>query len=300
MKKNIKYIILLIISITWLLFFCSNSFAGFDIPWTTQVENSSMDIASNWDIVESINYLWFNVLQIVKLIIQGLLVIFMVYVWAQMIWSMGDDEETLTKSKRQIWYSILALLFINIPWSIYAAFHKTDHWTISKVNNWDFMERWSESNMFFDMFNFWYTFWDQVVWFLEVTILAVAIVAIIYEWLKIIISAWNEEVITKAKTKLLYSVLALIFVWIIQAWKSFAFSFEVSQATNIFSNLADLALFFAAPVAFFFLTIAAYYYITSAWDEEKVKKAKSIVINTILATLILLAAYTFLLDLANL
>lgn len=300
MKKNIKYIFLIIISIIWLLFLNSNSFAGFDIPGTTQVEKSSMDIASNWDIVESINYLWFNVLKIIKLVIQWLLVIFIVYIWAQMIWSMGDDEETLSKAKRQLWYSIVALLFINIPGSIYAAFHRTNHWIISKVNNWDFIERWFESNMFFDIFNFWYTFWEQVVWFLEVTILAAAIVVIIYEGLKIIISAWNEEVITKAKTKLLYSVLALIFVWIIQAWKSFAFSFEVSQATNIFSNLADLALFFAAPVAFFFLTIAAYYYITSAWDEEKVKKAKSIVINTILATLILLAAYTFLLDLANL
>ena len=39
--------------------------------------------------------------------------------------------------------------------------------------------------------------------------------------------------------------------------------------------------------------------ITSNGDEERVKKAKSIIINTILATLILLAAYTFLLDLAT-
>jgi hypothetical protein len=48
------------------------------------------------------------------------------------------------------------------------------------------------------------------------------------------------------------------------------------------------------------LTIAGYYYITSNGKEERVKKAKSIVINTILATLILLASYTFLLDLATL
>lgn len=300
MKNNIKYILLFIITIIWISYIFWYSFAVYEIPWVSEIEDSSINIASNWDLVKSINYLWFNILWLVKLVIQWLLVIFIVYVWAQMIWSMWDDEETLSKSKRQLWYSIVAILFINIPWSLYSAFHKTDHWTITNVNNADFLEKSSQSNMFFDVFNFWYTFWDQVVWFLEVTILAVAIVVIIYEGLKMIISGWNEEVITKTKTKIIYSILALIFVWIIEAWKNFTFSFEVSQVTNIFSELANLALFFAAPVAFFFLTIAAYYYIISAWDEEKVKKAKSIVINTILATLILLAAYTFLLDLANL
>ena len=154
--------------------------------------------------------------------------------------------------------------------------------------------------MFFDVFNFWYTFWDQIVGFIEVLILAIAIVMIIYEWIKLITSRGREEKITEAKNKITYSILALVFVWTIEAWKNFAFSFEVSEGINIFSNLADLALFFAAPVAFFFLTMAWYYYITSAWDEEKIKKAKSIVINTVLATLILLAAYTFLLDLATL
>jgi hypothetical protein len=39
---------------------------------------------------------------------------------------------------------------------------------------------------------------------------------------------------------------------------------KIKDATNILENLANVALFFAAPTAFFFLTIAAYYYITSS------------------------------------
>jgi len=69
---------------------------------------------------------------------------------------------------------------------------------------------------------------------------------------------------------------------------------------NLFETLSNLALFFAAPVAIFFLTLAGYYYLTSNGDEDQIKKAKSIIVNTLLATLILLAAYTFLLDLATL
>jgi len=45
----------------------------------------------------------------------GLLVIFMVYTGAMMIISMGSNEEQLSASKRQIWYALVALLFINIP-----------------------------------------------------------------------------------------------------------------------------------------------------------------------------------------
>ena len=67
----------------------------------------------------------------------------------------------------------------------------------------------------------------------------------------------------------------------------------------MFTQLANLALFFAGPVAIFFLVMGAYYYITSAGDEERAKRGKSIVINTFIATFILLASYAFLKDLAN-
>ena len=300
MKNNIKYIILLIIAIIWISFIW-DSFASYEIEGSVLIEKESMNIISNTDPIESIEIIWFNILGIIKLALEWILVIFIVYIWAQMIWSMWSDEEALSKSKKQIMYSVIAVLFINMPWDLYLSFHKDIPWNVwNKMNTWWFLNNLGESNMFFDAFNFWYTFWDQIVWFLSVLISAIAIVMIVYEALKLISSRWREEKITEAKNKVVYSILALVFVWIIQVWKSFAFSFKVSEITNIFSNLADLALFFAWPIAFFFLTIAAYYYITSAWDEEKVKKAKSIVINTVLATLILLAAYTFLLDLANL
>jgi len=302
MKTKIKYIILILLTIFSFSYFWESLAWYWEIPWKNIIEDVSTNINySNKNIVNNINSTWFKILSVAKLIIQWVLIIFIVYIWAQMIWAMWDDEESLSSAKRQIWYSVVAMFFVNIPWSLYSAFHQTDYWKLwNRINSWDFSNKWSESNMFFDVFNFWYTFWDQIVWFLEALILAIAIVMIIYEGIKLITSRWREEKITEAKNKVTYSILALVFVWVIEAWKNFAFSFEISQATNIFGNLADLALFFAAPVAFFFLTLAWYYFITSAWDEEKLKKAKSIVINTVLATLILLAAYTFLLDLASL
>jgi len=113
-------------------------------------------------------------------------------------------------------------------------------------------------------------------------------------------SRGREEKMKEAKNKFVYTILALVFVSFIEAWKNVAFGGVIDDGVDLFEALANLALFFAAPVAIFFLTLAGYYYITDAGDEERVKKAKSIIINTLLATIILLAAYTFLLDLATL
>jgi hypothetical protein len=300
MKLNIKKIILIsTIFILWILYI-HNGFAWYDIPVTGKISSVSMHPNTSSDPVNSINNIWFSILWTIKLIVEWLLIIFIVYIWAQMIWSMWADEETLNKAKRQLRYSVLAILFINITWTLYDSFHKTEHWNIgTPMHNATFQTSTSD-NIFFDLFTFWNTFWSRVVWFLEVAIFAIAIVALMWEALKLIMNRWKEDHVSKAKEKIAYSVLALIFVWIIKVWKSFAFSLDISKVTNIFSELANLALFFAGPIAFFFLTIAAYYYITAWGEEEKVKKAKSIVINTILATLILLASYTFLLDLSDL
>jgi hypothetical protein len=88
-----------------------------------------------------------------------------------------------------------------------------------------------------------------------------------------------------------------MFVWFIETWKNFVYTWNMSVWTNIFKTIIELILFFAWPVAIFFLTLAWYYYITSNWDEDKVKKAKSIIINTVIATIILLVWYSILLDL---
>ena len=69
-------------------------------------------------------------------------------------------------------------------------------------------------------------------------------------------SRGREEKMKEAKNKILYTILALIFVGIIEAWKRVAFDGEISDGVNLFQSLANLALFFAAPVAIFFLTLA--------------------------------------------
>ncbi len=219
-----------------------------------------------------------------------------------MIMSMGSNEEELSSAKRQIWYALIALVFINIPGTLYEAFYKDDSTTIgNRVSTGNFEDLPTESggNMFVDMFVFGHTLNSQIVMFLEIIVFMIAIFMITLSGLQLILSHGKEDSMKKAKQKVMYTVIALIFVWIIEAWKRLAFGGEVKDGINLFQSVANLVLFFAVPIAVFFLTLAGYYYITANGDEERVKRAKNIVINTLLASLILLISWTFLSDLAT-
>ena len=200
-------------------------------------------------------------------------------------------------------FLLLWNVFINIPWALFNAFYRGNTpWSVWWDDIWGNFDNPStienSTNIFF---NFWAfeSVTSNIVAFLQIWIFAAAIFMITLTGIQLLVSRWKEEKVTEAKNKILYSILAIIFVGIIEAWKAVAFWWSLSDGRNLFESLANLALFFAAPVAIFFLTLAGYYYITSNGDEERTKKAKNIIINTVLATLILLASYTFLLELST-
>lgn len=302
MKKNTLYIIFKIIIALSLLFISINTFAEVgDISLFSGVEEKSLDPNWNTDIVNEIGTKTYALLVTLKRVLMWVFVIFMVYTWIMMITSRWSDEEELSKAKRQIWYWVVAILFINIPWTIYESFNPT----VSSSSLWGniWYTTWLDNpafNIFFNVTTFENTLGNKIIWFLQVLAFGIAVFFIMLSWIKILTSRWREDEVKESKMKITYSIMALIFLWLIESWKEFAFDWDIAKWTDFFATVANLALFIAAPVAILFLTIAAYYYITSSWDEERIKKAKSIVINTTIATVLLLAAYTFLLDLGTL
>ena len=303
MLKNTKKILVILAIFAGLFYAIEASAGAVEIPWAKEIVDVSISsVGWAWeDPVYAINQIGFSILTTAKLMLQWILVIYIVYIGAMMIMSMGNNEEQLSNSKRQLWYTLVGLMFINIPGTIYEAFHRDVWATVGwRVGQDSFTSANTNSNLFADFFSFGYTMNTQIIWFLEVIIFIAAVFMIMLAGVNILTSRWREEKITEAKNKILYTVLALFFVGIIEAWKHLAFGGNIRDGINIIESISQLALFFAGPVALFFLTLAGYYYITSGGDEERVKKAKSIVINTVLATLILLATYTFLLDLATL
>lgn len=247
---------------------------------------------------ETVEVVWKRFLSTVKNIFSWVMLILIVYAWAQMIISQWDDEQMLSKSKRMIWYSMIGIFFINMPWTIFEAI-KWDRTSVS----WWIGTTWSNdiqnwvANLFINADVFSATINNTVVRFIKVVLVWLSVMIIILSWMKIIWSRWNQNALKEWKQKIAWALIALVFVWFIEAWQRFAYTWKISDWVDIFKTIANLALFLAVPVAVFFLSLAWYYYIISAWDQEKVKKAKNIIVNTLIWTVILLVSLAFLYDL---
>lgn len=310
--KKIIYIFIITLLFTfsigltnaWTFEFNWTSWTKYNESVKAKIEKVSTTIVSeNEDLATNIEENWINILKAIKWVVWWVLIIFMVYIWVMMIMSMWSDEEQLSSAKRQLRYTLIAFLFINIPWALFTSFHKESSSTTTvdqRMSNSTFTSDAQWANILINEDVFVYTINENIILFMKVLIWFIAISVIIFAWLKILTARWREEQVTEAKWKIIYSIAWLVFIWIAEVWKNIAFSWNIDDWKNLFEQLWNLALYFAWPVWIFFLILAWYYLITSNWDEEKIKKAKNIVINTVIATIILLASYTFLLDLADL
>lgn len=261
-----------------------------NIQWDSEIIKVSLD-KKTWSLINNINETWFSLLWSLKTILIWVFVFYMVYAWIKMIMSMWTDEEKIKSAKRQIWYGLIWIIFINIPGTIYNAFFKPSQSASSNTTSWSW--DWI-SSIVWDSFEL---FLKYIVWILEILIFFIALFMFVYTWLKLILWWKDQKVVSEAKLKILYSIVALVLVWFIEVWKGFAFGWDISVWLGIFSTIANLMLYITPLIALFFLTLAWYYYITSGWDKEKVKKAKDIIVYILLWTLIFLASYTILLEL---
>lgn len=311
MKTFLK--IFLILWLLWLCIWTENVDAGVDFSKTTITDIQKASISTTgtswwtsmtWNVVaDSISNFGFKILKTIKIVFWWFFIVMLVYAGIQMIMSMGTNEDDLSKSKRSLWYSFIWVIFINIPWTLYDAFNVKNKGTIDGRIGYSSFTRTpqsSDSNIFIDVFSFWLTLNQYIIWFIEVWLGWFAVAMIVIAGVKIMSARGREENVKEGKEKIIWSLLWMLFLWFIEVWKYLVFSGNVSDGANLFATLSNLALFFAGPIAIFFLTLAGYYYITSGWEDDKIKKAKSIVTNTVIATVILLASYTFLLDLATL
>lgn len=299
MKNIIKFFLIFITSI----FSFHLSYAGnIDFKDASEATSKIKSVSikeKTWSMETQIQSTTLNIFKTLKIVVWGLLVIYLVYAWVQMILSMWSDEWQLSEAKRSIRYAIIWLLFINIPGLLYNSFSNkrvTDDVTSTVWDSVTIYQR----NIFMNSEVFGSTLWN-ILTFLQISIVAIAIFMIVYAGIKIILASGDEDKVSESKNKILWSVAGLVFIWVMEVWRNVMFKWDFKwQGQELFATLANLALFFAWPIAIFFLSLAGYYYITAGGDDDKVKKAKSIVFNTLIATIILLGIYTFLLDLKTL
>ena len=265
------------------------------------ISGVSMSTVTGSDSLTQAQNFGMDMLQTFKVVLSGLAVVFMVYLGATIVMSMGQDAE-IKKAKQQLIHTFIAFLFINIPGQLYNLFGDKQNTSIDTSSNTTYVQsaNINDGNLFVNLFNWNLTIEGGVIPFLQVLLVGIAVFLFTFAAIQLMSARGTEDEKKHAKGSIFYGVMALIFTTLIGPLVRIVYSDDVVGGQRVFSQLANLALLFAAPVVVFFFILAAFYYLTAFGSPEKAKKAQSIVVNTCIATLILLAIYALLLDMNSL
>lgn len=291
--KRIIYNILIILGGIFVSYVTMVSASALVIPGADVIKEWSIWVTvDGGDVVDVGLGFGMRILNLLKLVISGFALVFMVMIGVQMV-IFSENEERIKTQRRQVVYVLMGFLFLNIPGALYSV-----------VNPWDASGQTIDTNWWSEPTLFWYNaglpgFIWWIIWFFRVFAYGSAILMLTWWFFRLILSSGEEEQVKAAKSRVIYSSLALMFLLFVDIWvRTFSWGTLASSVPGIAGTLFKLALFFAAPVAIFFIIYGAYYYITSAWDEERIKKWKSILVNTLIASLILIASFSFLSDIS--
>jgi hypothetical protein len=318
--KSLKNIHLFAFLISLIYFFwISNSYAAgiVDIGESRHIQNI-FNVGSTGELRDTILLLLDKVIWFLRLALNGVALLAMLYVGFLWVTSMGDEEK-VSNGKNKIILVILWLFLINIPEALYRIFTGSDYRNIGfdrklndvrgQISSWNVSTSISQEsaercNFFFCSNNTWWINVDSIIPMLETIMLVVAVVMFTIWGFKMLLW-WSEESAETAKKRIGYWVIALLITGFLEMiYRAVFFQTNLTgTAEKIISILTKISKFFiylAGPIAIISIIIWGYYFITSAGDEEKADKGKKILVYTFFATIMLLLGYTFLIEIVGL
>ncbi|EKD30405.1 MAG: hypothetical protein ACD_78C00066G0004, partial [uncultured bacterium (gcode 4)] len=241
MKKTQIYILYILLSLGIILNLAPLSFAGVqNIPGEGDLRSVSAGPISWGDSLDKLQTGGLKILHSVKVVISFLAVIFIVYAGTMMVVAMGD-EKVISTQKRQLMYSLIAFLFVNIPGEIYTLFARKQVSSVTQNLSGSYTDSvTSGSNIFINFFEWNSTVENGVLSFFRVGIIGAAVFMFTLAAFKLITSGGSEEKIKEAKGRILYGTLWLIFLGVIQWWIQVAYSGDIGRGQGIFAQLSNL------------------------------------------------------------
>lgn len=293
MKKIFRIVLILI---TWFLSaYMLNTFATVDIPGADKITPVVMWTTVGDGTLEGTKDFWFRILWVARIAISGLALIYLVMIGVYMILA-SDNEENIKKQRKQIMYIIIGFLFLNVPSMVYNIF-LPDSW-----GNLAWNPDWNNTNggsIFWNTAGFTDNF-GNIIAFLRVFAFGAAVTMFTWGLFNLLVSGGDDEKRKMAKNRIIYGLLGLIFMGFVGLWWELVAGGDFNRVIpSVSGNIFSLVMYFVAPISIFMLIYWAYYFITSWGDEERMKKWKSILINTGIAIIILLSALSFMTDLTK-
>lgn len=273
------------------------------IPPGAQTYIGEVSIALPWvnttgDVYGTARSFGMAILKGIKVVVSGFALIYIILIGVNMI-IFSHNEERIKTQRMQFLYTTIGFLFLNVPGIVYYIIFWPSY---SGPNEYQSIG-WDTSFILWnsDTFSWANGFVAQAISFFEVFAFAAAIFTLTWAFWQLMTAGGDEEKAKRERRKIIFSVIALMVLSFAKVWGEVITSWDwAGSAASLMDSLLALVLYFAAPTVVFFLILGAFYMITSAWDEERAKKAKNIILYTFIGSLILLWSYSFMQDIASL
>jgi hypothetical protein len=232
-----------------------------------------MTTRADSDAITLLNTLLRNVLLGTRFIFEAVAVGFMVYMGAMMVMSFGN-EDSLTKYRTGLVYSILGFLILNFGGLVIDAFNPGEG---SEVVDIGIVET---------------LVYDRIITFIRFGIGSIVMAFIVYKGFKLITSSGSEEEIAKDKQYIMWAAVGLIIITIARPVQLVLTQGKVELGNELITTFTRLMMYVVPPIAIFFILYGAVFMLTAMGDEDKQKKGIQIIKGTVIALAIIFSAYT--------
>lgn len=208
-----------------------------------------------WDIAR---YLWF-----------GVLVIYLVMVWFNLLINWWDSEKVKTSLKSLIYILYWSILFFWSTWILGSVLWvETLQWTEGMVE----AIQWWPDSLFF-----------KIISTLKALAFFVAIIMVVVSWFKIMAASDQSDKTKTAVRWIINVVVALVMIKIIDYVYYIAqLPTFTTQATDFIIEAAKILWFILWAMLVLMIFYSGFLFLTDQWSSENMKKAKNIIIWVVL------------------
>lgn len=231
-------------------------------------------------------------------IIGGVAVFFLIFSGFRLV-TAGGEEEVINKQKTNLYWTVIGLILISIATQVDKIFFLGSDGDYEGT----FLNSTEHSLASSGIFN---ETVFIIISFIKIIIASVAIFFIVRSGANLVVGGFNEETLNKEKKNIGIGILSLIGITLASTVVNKIFlnieenfqPYGTAEATvNLGPGIEELIglinflVTFVSPIAILALIGASIYYLISLGDEEKMGKAKNIIINAIIGILIIYGAF---------
>ncbi len=229
-----------------------------------------------------------------KVIIGVIGIMFIIILGMQLVFAMGKEED-VTKAKRGLTYAIVAFVMVSMGADIAKIFDMQEGTILESPQ--EILKR---VHLFDKQVEIFMTFVKYVIG-------TYATLMLVYSGGKLISSGGNEEEVTKHRKGAMYSAAGLLLIYVGEIFIEKVFykidkdiytgisgvhpGLDAKEGVEQITGITNMIIKFVGPVAVLMLIAGAIMYATAGGEDERMQKAKRVLLATVVGIVIIYGAF---------